>query len=50
MVPELTLIAAMDQRRLIGNGDKLPWNLPADLRHFRRQTIGKPILMGRKTL
>ena len=45
----LTLIAAMDQNRLIGHGDELPWKLPADLRHFRRHTTGKPILMGRKT-
>lgn len=43
------MIAAMDKNRLIGNGPHIPWRLPADLRHFREITIGKPVVMGRKT-
>lgn len=46
---KLSLIAAMDANRLIGRNDALPWHLPADMQWFRRQTMGKPILMGRKT-
>lgn len=45
----ISLIAAMDRRRLIGVENRLPWHLPADLRHFKQVTMGKPILMGRKT-
>lgn len=43
------MIAAIDQNRLIGNGPHIPWRLPADLLHFREMTIGKPVVMGRKT-
>ena len=46
---KLSLICAMDQNRLIGKDNTLPWHLPADLAFFKRTTIGKPILMGRKT-
>lgn len=45
----VTLIAAMDEHGLIGQGDRLPWHLPADLRHFKAHTLGKPVIMGRKT-
>lgn len=45
----IALIAAMGRNRVIGRGGALPWRLPADLRHFRRLTTGKPVLMGRKT-
>ena len=45
----LSLIAAMDNNRLIGQDNKLPWHLPADLAHFKNVTMKKPILMGRKT-
>lgn len=45
----LSLIWAMDRNRLIGNANALPWKLPADMQWFRKQTMGKPILMGRKT-
>ena len=48
-MPRLSLIAAMDRNRLIGNGNDLPWHLPADLQHFKQTTMGKPIVMGRKT-
>ena len=39
----------MDRNRLIGNKNQLPWHLPADLAHFKRITMGKPIIMGRRT-
>jgi len=43
------MIAAMDINRLIGNNNQLPWHLPADFAHFKAVTMGKPIVMGRKT-
>ncbi|MEL6180989.1 MAG: dihydrofolate reductase [Myxococcota bacterium] len=47
---QITLIAAMDRRGVIGAGGELPaWRLPADMAHFKRETMGKPVLMGRKT-
>lgn len=49
MAAKLSLIVAMDTRRVIGQENRLPWHLPADLQHFKRITMGKPILMGRKT-
>ena len=45
----ISLIVAMDRNRLIGNNNQLPWHLPADLAHFKQVTMGKPIIMGRKT-
>lgn len=45
----LTLIAAMDENRLIGGDNKLPWHIPADLNAFKQNTMGKTLLMGRKT-
>lgn len=45
----LSFIVAMDRNRLIGNNNQLPWHLPADLSHFKQTTMGKPIVMGRKT-
>lgn len=45
----ISLIAAMDRNRLIGNNNALPWHLPADFAHFKQLTMGKPILMGHKT-
>lgn len=46
---KLSIIVAMDAKRVIGHENRLPWHLPADLKHFRQITMGKPILMGRKT-
>jgi dihydrofolate reductase len=43
-------IVAVGRRGEIGKDGKMPWHLPADLQHFRRNTLGKPVLMGRKTL
>jgi dihydrofolate reductase len=45
----LTLVVAMDAGRGIGIDNKLPWHLPQDLAHFKRVTLGAPIVMGRKT-
>ena len=43
------MIAALDRNRGIGHGNQLPWHLPDDLKHFKALTLGKPVLMGRKT-
>jgi len=45
----ISLIWGMDKNRLIGSKNALPWHLPADMQWFRQHTMGKPILMGRKT-
>lgn len=45
----LAMIAALAQNRVIGLDNKMPWHLPADLKHFKAMTLGKPIVMGRKT-
>ena len=45
----LSLIAAMAQDRVIGKDNAMPWHLPADLRHFKAVTLGKPVVMGRRT-
>jgi len=45
----LSLIAALDHQRAIGRDNALPWYLPDDLKRFKALTLGKPVLMGRKT-
>lgn len=45
----ISLVVAMDENRLIGAGNGLPWRLPADLKHFKRITMGHPMVMGRRT-
>ena len=45
----LELVVAVADNDVIGRGNQLPWHLPADLRHFKSLTLGKPVLMGRKT-
>jgi len=45
----LTLVVAVDANNGIGLDNQLPWHLPEDLAHFKRVTLGKPIVMGRKT-
>jgi dihydrofolate reductase len=47
--PEIVLIVARADNGVIGHAGKLPWHLPADLRHFKQLTTGKPMIMGRKT-
>ncbi|CAB3650702.1 dihydrofolate reductase [Achromobacter pestifer] len=49
MPASLTLIVAYSDNRVIGRDNTLPWKLPADLAHFKRSTLGHPIIMGRKT-
>ena len=45
----LTLIVARARNGVIGRDNALPWRLPDDLQHFKRTTLGAPIIMGRKT-
>jgi len=45
----ISLIVAMSKNRAIGVNGDLPWHLPADLKYFKATTLGKPIVMGRKT-
>jgi dihydrofolate reductase len=45
----MELVVAVSANDVIGRGNKLPWHLPADLRHFKSLTLDKPVLMGRKT-
>ncbi|MGV2906417.1 dihydrofolate reductase [Achromobacter sp. AGC25] len=49
MPASLTLIVAYSNNRVIGRDNTLPWKLPGDLAHFKRSTLGHPIVMGRKT-
>ena len=46
---KISIVVAMAANRVIGRDNQLPWHLPADLKHFKQTTMGKPILMGRKT-
>lgn len=45
----ISLILAMDNDRVIGNKGQLPWHIPSDLKHFKETTLGKTVIMGRKT-
>lgn len=45
----ISLVAALDRNRAIGRAGEMPWHLPDDLRRFKSLTLGKPVLMGRKT-
>jgi dihydrofolate reductase len=45
----ISIIAAIGNNRVIGNKNRLPWNLPADMEHFQKLTKGKPIIMGSLT-
>ncbi|HLR86507.1 MAG TPA: type 3 dihydrofolate reductase [Wenzhouxiangella sp.] len=45
----ITLVAAMARANIIGRQGGMPWHLPADLQHFKRITLGKPVVMGRHT-
>ena len=47
--PRIALIVAMAQNRCIGVNNAMPWHLPEDLKYFKRTTLGKPVIMGRKT-
>lgn len=45
----ISIIVAMAHHRVIGLKNQMPWHLPADLKHFKAVTMGKPMIMGRKT-
>ncbi len=45
----LSLVVAMANQRVIGLDNQMPWHMPADLAHFKQVTLGKPVIMGRKT-
>lgn len=45
----LTIVVAMNKERVIGVNNQLPWHVPEDLQYFKKVTLGKPIIMGRKT-
>ena len=47
--PDIVLIAAVAENGVIGRGNALPWRLKSDMQHFRAVTMGKPVVMGRKT-
>jgi dihydrofolate reductase len=49
LVPQLTIVVALDAERGIGINNTLPWRLKEDMAHFKRTTTGHPIIMGRKT-
>jgi len=49
MKPKLCLIVAVAENGVIGKDNDLPWHLPSDLRHFKERTMGKPVILGRKT-
>ena len=49
MTAQLTLVVAIDRDNGIGVDNRMPWHLPQDLAHFKRVTLGKPVIMGRKT-
>ena len=49
MKAQLTLIAAIDQNRLLANEHRIPWHLPRDIAHFRNYTKEKWLLLGRRT-
>lgn len=46
---KIVLVAAIGENNIIGRDGQLPWRLKSDLQHFRRVTINKPVVMGRKT-
>lgn len=47
--PVVTLVVAVAANGVIGARNALPWHLPADLKHFKAATLGKPVIMGRRT-
>ena len=49
MTVPVALIAAVAENRVIGVGNAIPWRLPSDFAFFKRMTVGKPLVMGRKT-
>lgn len=48
-VPQIVVVAAVAENGIIGASNDMPWRLPTDLKHFKQLTIGRPVIMGRKT-
>lgn len=48
-LPVVSIVVALDERNAIGHAGALPWRLPEDLKRFKTLTLGKPVVMGRKT-
>jgi len=46
---KIVLVAAIGENNVIGRGGKLPWHIRSDLQHFKKLTLGKPVIMGRRT-
>ncbi|HVX71312.1 MAG: dihydrofolate reductase [Devosia sp.] len=49
MTVAVAIIAAVAANGVIGHGNAIPWHLPSDFAHFKRMTVGKPLIMGRRT-
>ena len=49
MTVPVAMIAAVAENGVVGNGNAIPWRLPSDFAHFKRTTLGKPLVMGRLT-
>ncbi|WP_323131391.1 dihydrofolate reductase, partial [Sinorhizobium medicae] len=49
ILPKIVIVVAVALNGVIGREGDLPWRLPTDLKRFKAQTIGKPVIMGRKT-
>src|ERR671919_784342 len=47
--PRIYLVAAVASNGIIGAGGRLPWHIPDELKHFKRLTLGHPLIMGRRT-
>ena len=47
--PRVYLVAAVAANGIIGSGGRLPWHIPEELKHFKRLTLGHPVIMGRRT-
>ncbi|MGB0087097.1 MAG: dihydrofolate reductase, partial [Rhodomicrobiaceae bacterium] len=48
-IPIVSIVAAVAENGVIGRKGDLPWRIPSEMRHFRRLTLGKPVIMGRTT-
>jgi dihydrofolate reductase len=49
LIVKIILVAAVSKNNIIGNLGKLPWHIPQELKHFKKITLGYPVIMGRKT-
>ena len=49
MPAKIAMVMAMDKNKLIGKGNGMPWHIPGEMAYFKKITLGKPVIMGRKT-